>query len=115
MGEVSGTFARRNGIISMELNLQNKAMQPMSGFAIQLNKNSFGISLAAPLNVPAPLAPNQAIDVSLTLGVNGPVQRMDPLTNLQVAVKNNIDVFYFATVMPMHIFFTDDGAMDKRV
>lgn len=113
--EVSGTFARRNGIISMELNLQNKAMQPMSGFAIQLNKNSFGISLAAPLNVPAPLAPNQAIDVSLTLGVNGPVQRMDPLTNLQVAIKNSIDVFYFATVMPMHIFFTEDGAMDKRV
>lgn len=34
---------------------------------------------------------------------------------LQVAIKNSVDVFYFATVMPMHIFFTEDGAMEKRV
>lgn len=113
--EISGTFSRRNGIITMDMTFQNKAMQPISNFAIQLNKNSFGISLAAPLNVPAPLAPNQSIDISLVLAVNGPVQRMDPLTNIQVAIKNNIDVFYFATVMPMHIFFIEDGAMDKRV
>lgn len=113
--EISGTFSRRNGTITMDMTFQNKAMQPISNFAIQLNKNSFGISLAAPLNVPAPLAPNQSIDISLVLAVNGPVQRMDPLTNIQVAIKNNIDVFYFATVMPMHIFFIEDGAMDKRV
>nr|XP_045604638.1 AP-1 complex subunit beta-1-like isoform X3 [Procambarus clarkii] len=113
--EIAGTFSRRNGIISMDLTLHNKAMQPITGFAIQLNKNSFGITPAAPLNVPAPLAPNQSIDVSLTLSTSGPVQRMDPLTNLQVAIKNSVDVFYFATVMPMHVFFCEDGAMDKRV
>ncbi|XP_063589958.1 AP-1 complex subunit beta-1-like isoform X1 [Penaeus indicus] len=113
--EISGTFSRKNGNISMDLTLCNKAMQPISGFAIQLNKNSFGVTPAAPLNVAAPLAPNQSIDVSLSLSTNGPVQRMDPLTNLQVAIKNSVDVFYFATVMPIHIFFTEDGAMDKRV
>lgn len=32
-----------------------------------------------------------------------------------MAIKNSVDVFYFATVMPMHIFFTEDGAMEKRV
>lgn len=69
----------------MDLTLCNKAMQPISGFAIQLNKNSFGVTPAAPLNVAAPLAPNQSIDVSLSLSTNGPVQRMDPLTNLQVS------------------------------
>lgn len=113
--EIYGTFSRRNGIITMDMTIHNKAMQPITNFAIQLNKNSFGISPAAPLNVPAPLAPNQSVDVSLTLSVTGPVQRMDPLTNLQVAIKNSVDVFYFATVMPMHIFFTEDGAMEKRV
>ncbi|XP_053643016.1 AP-1 complex subunit beta-1 isoform X2 [Cherax quadricarinatus] len=113
--EITGTFSRKNGVISMDLTLHNKAMQPITGFAIQLNKNSFGITPAAPLNVPAPLAPNQSIDVSLILSTSGPVQRMDPLTNLQVAIKNSVDVFYFATVMPMHIFFCEDGAMDKRV
>lgn len=34
---------------------------------------------------------------------------------LQVAIKNNIDVFYFACLVPMNIFFTEDGQMDKRV
>lgn len=37
--EMSGTFARRGGQIYMEMSFTNKAMQGMSGFAIQLNKN----------------------------------------------------------------------------
>lgn len=31
----------RNGQINMDMTLKNKAMQPMTGFAIQLNKNSY--------------------------------------------------------------------------
>ena len=33
----------------------------------------------------------------------------------QVAIKNNIDVFYFATMLPLNVFFAEDGQMDKRV
>ncbi|XP_076066377.1 adaptor protein complex 1/2, beta subunit isoform X2 [Oratosquilla oratoria] len=113
--EVLGTFSRKSATISMELTLCNKAMQPMSGFAVQLNKNSFGLAPASPLNVPAPIGPNQSSEVTLALTSTGPVQRMEPLTNLQVAIKNSIDVFYFATVVPMHMFFMEDGLMDKRV
>ena len=32
-----------------------------------------------------------------------------------MAVKNNIDVFYFSCIIPMHVLFTEDGEMDKRV
>ena len=113
--EVSGTFARRGGVLYMDMTLQNKAMQNMGGFAIQLNKNSFGV---APVNMSlnvANLAPGMTSEVSVQLNTNGPIQRMDPLTNLQVAVKNNVDIFYFAVLMGIHIFFGDDGAMDKRV
>lgn len=39
--EITGTFARKNNQINMELTFTNKAMQPMSGFAIQFNKNRF--------------------------------------------------------------------------
>ena len=37
--EVTGTFNRKQGNIIMELTFANKAMQPMTGFAIQFNKN----------------------------------------------------------------------------
>ena len=32
-----------------------------------------------------------------------------------MAVKNNIDVFYFACIVPMHVFFAEDGTMEKKV
>lgn len=32
---------------------------------------------------------------------------------LQVAVKNDLDVFYFACIIPMHVLFTEDGAIGK--
>ena len=33
----------------------------------------------------------------------------------QVAIKNNIDVFYMSTNIPLHVLFTEDGEMDKRI
>ncbi|UYV65018.1 AP1B1, partial [Cordylochernes scorpioides] len=113
--EISGTFSRRNSELVMEMTIINRAMQAMSGFAIQFNKNSFGLAPAQPLQVPAPLQPNASADVVLPLNTLGPVQKMDPLTNLQVAIKNNVDVFYFSTLVPAHVLFTEEGAMDKRV
>ncbi|XP_046963890.1 AP-1 complex subunit beta-1 isoform X1 [Vanessa cardui] len=112
--EIWGTFTRQNGQMRMEMTFTNKAMQAMSGFAIQLNKNSFGVFPGGALAVGA-LAPGASADAPLALAAAGPVQRMDPLNNLQVAVKNNIDVFYFACLIPAHILFTEDGQLDKRV
>ncbi|KAK4813226.1 hypothetical protein QYF61_018027 [Mycteria americana] len=109
--EISGTFSRQVGSISMDLMLTNKALQVMSDFAIQFNRNSFGLAPAAPLQVHAPLAPNQSVEISLPLNTVGSVMKMDPLNNLQVAVKNNIDVFYFSTLYPLHILFVEDGKM----
>ncbi|KAH6932742.1 hypothetical protein HPB50_009063 [Hyalomma asiaticum] len=113
--EIAGTFTRRNGQIFMDMTFSNKAMQAMTGFAIQFNKNSFGLAPAQPLQVQAPLQPNFPADASLPLSTTGPVQKMDPLTNLQVAVKNNVDVFYFSCVVPLHVLCVEDGLMDKRV
>ena len=38
---------------------------------------------------------------------------MDPLTNLKVAIKNNVDVFYFSCVVPYNVLFAEDGQMRK--
>merc|ERR1712059_39466 len=53
-------------------------------------------------------------DISLAMNTTGPVQKMDPLTNIQVAIKNTVDIFYFACIAPLHIFFSEDGAMEKK-
>ncbi|XP_024891226.1 AP-1 complex subunit beta-1 isoform X1 [Temnothorax curvispinosus] len=113
--DIWGTFSRKNGQISMDMTFTNKAMQPMGGFAIQLNKNSFGLTPAAPLQVAAPLSPGSSIETNIILSTTGAVQRMEPLSNLQVAIKNNIDVFYFACIVPMNVYFVEDGQLDKRV
>lgn len=112
--EVQGTFARRGGHVFMDMTFTNKAMQAMNGFAIQLNKNSFGMVPGAPLQVPS-LPPSQTAEASLQLNSTGPVQRMEPINNLQIAVKNNVDVFYFACLVHGHVMFAEDGQLDKRV
>ncbi|XP_035999593.1 AP-1 complex subunit beta-1 isoform X4 [Fundulus heteroclitus] len=113
--EISGTFARRAGVIQMEMTLTNKAMSVMTDFAIQFNRNSFGLAPAGPLQVLTPLSPNQSIEVALPLSTVGPVMKMDPLNNLQVAVKNNIDVFYFSCQYPISMLFVEDGKMERQV
>ncbi|XP_024131154.1 AP-1 complex subunit beta-1 isoform X2 [Oryzias melastigma] len=113
--EISGTFARRAGVIQMEMTLTNKAMSVMTDFAIQFNRNSFGLSPAGPLQVLTPLSPNQSIEVALPLNTSGPVMKMDPLNNLQVAVKNNIDVFYFSCQYPISMLFVEDGKMERQI
>ncbi len=91
----------------------NKALQPMSDFALQINRNSFGLTPTQPLHVTTPLFPNQNVSTQLTLNTTGPIMKMDPLTNLQVAIKNNLDVFYLTCLVPIHVFFVNEGEIDK--
>ncbi|KAF3850816.1 hypothetical protein F7725_012588, partial [Dissostichus mawsoni] len=113
--EISGTFVRRSGVIQMEMTLNNKAMSVMSDFAIQFNRNSFGLAPAGPLQILTPISPNQSIEAALPLSTVGPVMKMEPLNNLQVAVKNNIDVFYFSCQYPISMLFLEDGKMERQV
>lgn len=60
--QVEGTFVRRGGKIFMEMTITNRAMQAISGFALQFNKNSFGLIPVEQVN-PAPILPNQSQNV----------------------------------------------------
>jgi len=111
--EISGSWSLKNNVINMEMTFNNKAMQAMQNFALQLNKNSFGLIATQPLNIPM-LNAGQSLDVSIPMSSTGPVQKMDPLTNIQVAIKSSVDVFYFACLAPIHIFFSEDGNMEKK-
>ncbi|XP_008593069.1 PREDICTED: AP-2 complex subunit beta-like, partial [Galeopterus variegatus] len=37
------------------------------------------------------------------------------LLSWQVAVKNNIDVFYFSCLIPLNVLFVEDGKMERQV
>jgi len=97
----------------MEMDFTNKALQPMNDFQIQLNRNSFGLTPSQSLQITSPLFPNQTISTQLILNTNGSIMKMEPLTNLQIAIKNNIDVFYFNSIVPIYVYFVNDGEMDK--
>lgn len=61
-------------------------MQPMSDFAVQLNKNSFGLSVSEQMSISTPIQPGQSVTASVICVTNmQQVQRMEPLTNLQVS------------------------------
>ncbi|CAO4370303.1 unnamed protein product [Caenorhabditis nigoni] len=60
--QVEGTFVRRNGRISMEITITNRAMQAISEFALQFNKNSFGLIPVEQMDQ-SPILPNQSKNV----------------------------------------------------
>jgi AP-1 complex subunit beta-1 len=71
----------------------------MSEFAIQFNVNSYGF-VPSTLNVPV-VEPGQSVQVSLGLQRTGEATVMEPVNMLQIAVKNNVGVYYFATMVPL--------------
>ncbi|KAJ2083605.1 hypothetical protein H4R24_000663 [Coemansia sp. RSA 988] len=110
--EILGTFARRQGQIQMDLSLANKSNNPIGDFAIQFNKNTFGVMPGAPLTL-GTLGAMCSMEVSLPLAVGGPSMAMQPLTNIQIAVKCTMGVFYFQTQFSLHILLDENGQSDQ--
>lgn len=86
----------------------------MKGFAIQFNKNSFGLAPGGPLTV-NPIQPGSSASVSLPIVTTGPVMKMDPLLKVQMAMKNEIDVFYFECMVPAYVLFVEEGNMERNL
>lgn len=111
--EVHGTFARRGGSIFLEATFYNRALQSISDTAIFFNSNSFGIQPLNPPEIPV-IHPNSSIEVVIPLGFNpASLAPKDPVNNLQVAIKNNVSTFYFQTLLPVHILFPENGAVER--
>mmetsp|Transcript_18513 Transcript_18513/g.43337 ORF Transcript_18513/g.43337 Transcript_18513/m.43337 type:complete len:796 (-) Transcript_18513:181-2568(-) len=93
---VASALVRSDGVIKLLMTFSNSASAPLSGFAIQVNKNPYGLAPAGALNV-APISPGQSAEVSLEMNP-GVLLSGTPPTNplfLQVAIKNSMDIFYF--------------------
>ena len=109
--KISGTWSLKNHVIYMDLTFSNKAKQAMHGFEIQLNENSFGLVPTQPLQLPV-LNAGQIVDISLPMKFSGAVVETDPLATMKFIIRNSVDIFFIACIAPLHIFFTEDGAMD---
>lgn len=84
--EIQCTYFRNltAGEVMMSLKITNHALTPMFDFAIQFNKNSFGLKPTKALEVGAPLMSHNFIEVTLPLATNGPVNKSNPLMSVQV-------------------------------
>nr|BAN65722.1 adaptin N terminal domain containing protein [Babesia bovis] len=95
--QVSASLYRENDRMVMKLTLTNKTSGAISLQAIQFNKNSFGLSPSSPLEEPVSVFPDKTTEthVPLTAGV---VLSNTPPANpidIHVAIKTNVDIFYF--------------------
>ena len=61
----------------------------------------------------SPLFPNTTANSSLPINPGGAVMKMEPLTLLQVAIKDNVDVLYLSAEVPVNVLFVEDGSMGK--
>ncbi|KAJ2904237.1 AP-1 complex subunit beta, partial [Coemansia aciculifera] len=110
--EILGTFARRNGGLQMEMSFVNKSGMAIGDFAIQFNKNTYGITPSGSLNA-GTVMPMSSVEVNLPLVTGGPTMMMQPLTNIQIAVKCTAGVFYFQTQYSLHILLDERGQSDQ--
>ncbi|GLT90866.1 hypothetical protein SLE2022_087820 [Rubroshorea leprosula] len=111
--QISAELTRRDGQICYSLLFENNSQLTLDGFMIQFNKNTFGLAAAGPLQVP-PLAPGASATTLLPMVLFQNISAGPPSSLLQVAVKNNQQpVWYFNDKILLHVFFTEDGKMER--
>ena len=122
--EVFAGFRRVNDVTKMELEFKNiSCPSAVSSLAIQLNKNSFGLSPASQQIVCNPPihaggSGRSTVDLVITRNMLVPVPSGQPATpQVQVAIKNMTtgNVFYFAVNFNFEALFVQEGALDRSV
>jgi len=104
-------IAGPGGKIGMRLMVMNCAPQPMGQWAVQIQKNPFGLAPAASLQLPD-LAPNGGQSETTLLLAGGQNLSGAPPTNtlhLDVAIRNSVDIFYFSIPFDFYIVLTPSG------
>ncbi|KDP36969.1 hypothetical protein JCGZ_08561 [Jatropha curcas] len=111
--QISAQLIRRDGQNFYSLLFENNSQIPLDGFMIQFNKNTFGLSAAGPLQIPQ-LQPGTSAATLLPMVLFQNIAPGPPNLLLQVAVKNNQQpVLYFNDKISLHVFFTEDGRMER--
>jgi len=114
---VEAAVDRQNGAPVLHLGFENATQAPLKGFAIQFNKNTYGLGPGASLTDLVPsIRPGEKKEFVLPLVVGGQLLSDQPITNpmvLQVAVKNDRDVFYFTITMDLKSVLREQEPMSR--
>ncbi|XP_030947896.1 beta-adaptin-like protein C [Quercus robur] len=111
--QISAQLTQQDGQIYYSLSFENNSQIPLDGFMIQFNKNTFGLAAAGPLQVPQ-VQPGTSASTLLPMVMFQNLSQGPPSSLLQVAVKNSQQpVWYFNDKAPLHVFFTEDGRMER--
>lgn len=98
----------------MFMSITNATAQPLNSFAIQFNKNSFGLSpRTSVLDVGngGVLAPSMVAEIAVPLDTNKLNSGTPPTEQLsvQIAVRTNLDIFYFVVPFDLHVVLERNG------
>jgi AP-1 complex subunit beta-1 len=117
---IGGVFVRKAGAVTLELEFSNRgSAAPPHNFAIQFNKNTFGLS---PVN-PAfqvqggPVAAGGTGRASVPISFSADKSAPTPTLIIQAALKSmdTQAVSYFFIPLPLPIVLAEDGAIDKKL
>eukprot|EP00934_Nitzschia_sp_Nitz4_P004343 Nitzschia sp. Nitz4//scaffold16_size188269//138826//141568//NITZ4_001810-RA/size188269-augustus-gene-0.97-mRNA-1//-1//CDS//3329538574//4333//frame0 len=120
--EVHAGFRQLNGTIRLEMEMTNVGSPAdIQALAIQLNKNSFGLSPSSQQIVFSPpiktgASGTNTVEMVVTPNMLAPVQNGQPANpQVQIAIKNmqTGNVFYFAVNFNLEALFSANGAMER--
>jgi len=114
--QIRSAFVRSNGRPALQITIENGTPGPLSGFALQLNKNSFGLVPESPASLgqclPAQIAPGQSGSGTMPCLTNGPVSESNGA--VQMAIKTNVKVSYFQDVADLSIMLVPEGKLEQQ-
>lgn len=111
--EIQASFAKSQAQLLLGMTFSNKTSTIMTDFAIQMNVNSFGLSPTSTLQLTS-IEPGNSVEVVLPLAFSSTqIQPMEPPNLLQIAIKNERGVYYFQTVIPMHLLVITHGCSES--
>eukprot|EP00434_Breviolum_minutum_P003273 symbB.v1.2.002881.t1/scaffold153.1/size296260/3 len=111
---VSAAFVRQRGTPTLMMTFSNSSSGPLSGFAIQVNKNPFGFAPKEQLAAPE-IQANASAEVSVAMAAGQLLSNTPPSSPLllQVAIKTSLDIFYFHVPFDLSAVLVENAALSR--
>jgi len=115
--QIAGGFTRREGKIALDVTITNYTQAVVGNFAIQFDKNTYGlapVSTAIPINQ---LGPGQTADAPIYIAATGVAATNTPANSvLKIAIKHSAfpDIFFFSATIPFDVILTEGGQLERN-